>query len=603
MVFLGDIDDIIYELSPEYISGATTVLLQVMDGELPSDSYQLTVVGSSMRNLAGIALDGDGNGTGGDNYFRQFSIDKDPPEVAALIVVNDTGASANDAVTSDTTPRLTVQFTEPVSGTAADVEIRDPQNNLIVPDSLIWDTQSLTIDFTTPLVLQGTYQITLIAAGIEDAAGHLLHGGVNQILTLVLDNTSPQVDHVTINSGQVQRSNVNQVTLRFSQALPVQSLIDSGAIDDVVKLYDKSQPTVAVNWLDEAHFQWNSYNNTLTIDLTVDALSGSDLTALADGRYELRLNTAAFADPAGNTLADTDGVDDGWLTVDRSTGATSQNFFRLFCDANGDAKVDGGDLAIWQINYDPIRRTYYHNPGQGDWNMDNLIDGGDLALWQQSYNPEGLPEAIPTPAPTIVLGDLPPQSVIEEQAAIEPVIQEIDAITEFAMVESETVLGASINPIGTDEIGLMVEPDLVEIVEAEVEAVQIDSAIDIDNLIVKKDNPVSGIDQGLADSEEVVSVQVENGLEWSEVIADQSDDILIADLLTSRPTLRAKSRIAIATDESSSFATVTRFGLQRPEPLQRMMQTQNNLSILSGNTGDIYDLLRDYRSQSTHRIS
>ena len=87
-------------------------------------------------------------------------------------------------------------------------------------------------------------------------------------------------------------------------------------------------------------------------------------------------------------------------------------------DANGDGKVDGGDLAIWQQNYDPLG-TGNNTFATGDWNADNTIDGGDLALWQQNYDPLGpsdgaafafgggteIPE--PTTLLLLVLGVLP----------------------------------------------------------------------------------------------------------------------------------------------------------------------------------------------------
>ena len=63
---------------------------------------------------------------------------------------------------------------------------------------------------------------------------------------------------------------------------------------------------------------------------------------------------------------------------------------RLLGDANGDGKVDGGDLARWQQNYDPLG-TKGATPEKGDFNGDGKIDGADLALWQQHYNPLGLP--------------------------------------------------------------------------------------------------------------------------------------------------------------------------------------------------------------------
>jgi len=59
-------------------------------------------------------------------------------------------------------------------------------------------------------------------------------------------------------------------------------------------------------------------------------------------------------------------------------------------DADGDGKVDGADLAIWQQHYDPLGNNPDNNFSTGDWNDDGKIDGGDLALWQQKYNPLGV---------------------------------------------------------------------------------------------------------------------------------------------------------------------------------------------------------------------
>jgi len=78
-------------------------------------------------------------------------------------------------------------------------------------------------------------------------------------------------------------------------------------------------------------------------------------------------------------------------------------------DANGDGKVDGTDLAIWQQNYDPLgggNATF----ATGDWNGDGKVDGTDLALWQQNYDPlgtgglDGLGGSVPEPATLLLLG-------------------------------------------------------------------------------------------------------------------------------------------------------------------------------------------------------
>jgi len=78
-------------------------------------------------------------------------------------------------------------------------------------------------------------------------------------------------------------------------------------------------------------------------------------------------------------------------------------------DANDDGKIDGGDLAIWQQNYDPIG-TGNNTFAMGDFNEDGKIDGGDLALWQQNYDPigsgglDGMGANVPEPATLLLLG-------------------------------------------------------------------------------------------------------------------------------------------------------------------------------------------------------
>ncbi len=57
-------------------------------------------------------------------------------------------------------------------------------------------------------------------------------------------------------------------------------------------------------------------------------------------------------------------------------------------DANADGLVNGGDLALWQQNYDPLG-LHANTWAMGDWNGDGKIDGRDLALWRQHYYPLG----------------------------------------------------------------------------------------------------------------------------------------------------------------------------------------------------------------------
>jgi len=75
----------------------------------------------------------------------------------------------------------------------------------------------------------------------------------------------------------------------------------------------------------------------------------------------------------------------------RAYGIYGGTFFdpgRVPGDANGDGKVDGGDLAAWQQHYDPLG-VHANTFEMGNWNGDNRIDGADLAIWQQNYDPLG----------------------------------------------------------------------------------------------------------------------------------------------------------------------------------------------------------------------
>ena len=109
----------------------------------------------------------------------------------------------------------------------------------------------------------------------------------------------------------------------------------------------------------------------------------SDLPELADGRLSVDESVTAiiyFSSPL-----------DLRFDFDVSVYAATIGGGRVILpgDANGDDKVDGGDLALWQQNYDPVGANPSNDWGRGDWNEDGKIDGVDLAIWQQHYDPTG----------------------------------------------------------------------------------------------------------------------------------------------------------------------------------------------------------------------
>ena len=112
----------------------------------------------------------------------------------------------------------------------------------------------------------------------------------------------------------------------------------------------------------------------------------------------------------GFTLSTSAGTYDGSLGGSWGVGGGTiyAGLLQVPGDANGDGKVDGTDLAIWQQNYDPLgdNGTF----ATGDWNGDGKVDGTDLALWQQNYDPlgtgglDGLGTGVPEPATLLLLG-------------------------------------------------------------------------------------------------------------------------------------------------------------------------------------------------------
>jgi autotransporter-associated beta strand protein len=70
-----DSDDVVYKLTPQYTLGSDLVQLYIAGGPLPAGTYRLIVRGTtSIHDLAGLKLDGDGNGAAGGDYVRTFVV-------------------------------------------------------------------------------------------------------------------------------------------------------------------------------------------------------------------------------------------------------------------------------------------------------------------------------------------------------------------------------------------------------------------------------------------------------------------------------------------------------------------------------------------------
>jgi hypothetical protein len=70
-----DGDDVLYALVVATLAENAGAMLSVVGGELSTGRYRLTVLGNdSLHDLAGLSLDGDGDGTAGGDYVREFSV-------------------------------------------------------------------------------------------------------------------------------------------------------------------------------------------------------------------------------------------------------------------------------------------------------------------------------------------------------------------------------------------------------------------------------------------------------------------------------------------------------------------------------------------------
>jgi VCBS repeat-containing protein len=140
-----------------------------------------------------------------------------------------------------------------------------------------------------------------------------------------------EVTQTTINGGDVQRSNVESISIEFSLPPNSQDLIDTGAIASAIQIANTQAAS-----LTPGHFRYDPILATLTIDLTIDGFGGSRATLLHNGRYELRIDTSMLP------LTDDDGTVDGFHRFD---------FHRLEGDFNGDRSVANDDRDLFFAHY------------------------------------------------------------------------------------------------------------------------------------------------------------------------------------------------------------------------------------------------------------
>ena len=177
-----------------------------------------------------------------------------------------------------------------------------------------------------------------------------------------VDTTPPQVTSIEIQDGSGQRSVIREITVNFDSIVT----INAGAFELT-----------------------NSAGQAVDVDATLSVVDGQtqavltfsgklvDSTgSLIDGNYSLRIVDSLISDSAGNALdADGDGVSGNDLT---------DEFFRLFGDADGDGNVGFFDYALFRnalfsLENDPDFNIAF------DANGDGAIDLLDVQAFSDNF--------------------------------------------------------------------------------------------------------------------------------------------------------------------------------------------------------------------------
>jgi len=186
------------------------------------------------------------------------------------------------------------------------------------------------------------------------------------------------LDAFVISGGLTQRSNVADLAVRFTAPTNIPLLMDNGQIAQAVTLWNRSGAQVQ---LDPARYAWDAPANTLTLDLTGDGYGGGQTTLLADGNYDLRLDTLQVQSDIGAYLPDEDGTPDGVFHFGDDAG---DGLFRFAGDATGDRTVNFLDLQL-------VRNSWLLQEGDpgfdpnADLNGDGVVNESDEQLVRSNW--------------------------------------------------------------------------------------------------------------------------------------------------------------------------------------------------------------------------
>ncbi len=387
--------DTLLSLLPAYLTGATSLELRVAQGVLPPGLYRLTVRGSAqgaLHDWAGLALDGDGDGTPGGDWVREFRI------AAPALVVTPEGplTVGEDGTTATIHVRLAAQ---PAANVTVGLSVTDPAEAALSAASLLftpanWDQpQTVTLHGRDDAVPDGD-QAFFVLVGVlatTDPAYAALPG--QQIAAVnvdddPLDTAPPTVAAAAVNGGAIDRSMVRELSLQFSEPLAAPPTPADLRVVSLDAQQEIASAAMAVSYDPQ----------TGLARLTFPGLPGG---SLPDGNWRCTVIDGALRDAAGNAL---DGDGDG-----EAGGEYGLTFFRFFGDSDGNRTVDALDMLRFRSSYlraapDPAYNATFDSDSDGD------VDAIDLLRMRQNYL-QTLPEAPEASTPELPIDGGDPGSV------------------------------------------------------------------------------------------------------------------------------------------------------------------------------------------------
>lgn len=256
--------------------GLVTFTYLPNNGRIPDGRYQVTFLTAGVTDEAG-------NPVVGSSSF-QVVTDLTPP-TATFQPFNNQG----------TPHRLVYVFSEDVSASldVGDLRvIRQSNGSLMSGWSLSYNSSNHTATFTytgsgSGLLPDGSYNVTLLAAGISDAAGNVMVNDVNSVITV--DRTPPTVSVGSFNQNTLP----HRFVFTFSEN--VSASLGTNDLQVVNTTTGQTLPHSAFS------LSYDSAQNRATFTYTAN--NGR----LPDGAYQVTLLRTGVSDAAGNLLA-TDGV-------------------------------------------------------------------------------------------------------------------------------------------------------------------------------------------------------------------------------------------------------------------------------------------------------